>query len=56
MYDIKRSEAEINEVVEACESVYTGNSRFPGMTYEQGIADFFRWLVGEVDDHPYTEE
>lgn len=56
MYDIKRVEAEIDEVLNACEDAEINGSRFPGMSYEQGIIDFFRWLIGETDDHPYPEE
>lgn len=37
MYDIKRTEAEID----ACEDAAINGSRYPGMTYEQGIVGEF---------------
>ena len=53
MYEIIRAQEEIDEILNACSD---DNSRFPGMTYEQGIVDFFRWLIGETDEHPYPKE
>lgn len=57
MYEVKRSQQEIddlrNRVVPAIDA---GETRFRGMTYEQGIDEAIRWLFGETDDHPYEED
>jgi hypothetical protein len=38
------------------EQIDQGGSRFPGMTYEQGVQAALDWLFGNVEDHPYEEE
>ena len=57
MYNVTRSEAEINELRnEVAERIEKGGSRHSGMSFEQGIDDVLRWLFGETDDHPYHDE
>lgn len=54
---IKRTKAEIDELMSSVMSqVDEGGSRFPGMTYEQGIGYAIMWLTGDTDDHPYEDE
>lgn len=54
---IKPSEAEINEVLnQVGEKIDEGGSRFPGMSFEQGVQDGIRWVLGETDDNPYPPE
>jgi hypothetical protein len=53
---IKRTKEEVDELLnDLAESVDSGERRFPGMSYEQGIEVGIRWLIGEVDDHPYED-
>lgn len=41
------TEQEINEVLDACvEQEEIGESRWPGMTYEQGVKAAIEWLQG----------
>ncbi len=57
MRQIKRSEAEIDEALNlAAESIEHGKSKWPGMTYEQGIEDALLWLFGETEDHPMKDQ
>jgi len=43
---------EIEEVLNwASEAVDTG-SKYPGMTYEEGVEAMFRWLVGDCEEKP----
>lgn len=44
---------EIDDVLNEC-SEYTsdGTSKFPGMTYEQGVEAGIRWVTGDGDDNP----
>jgi len=52
---IVRTENEVDEIRnEACEGMDSG-SKYPGMTYEDGIDAIIRWLLGETDDHPFEE-
>ena len=32
-----------------------GGSRFPWMTFEQGVNEALRWALGERDENPYPE-
>lgn len=49
------SENEIDEVLEACiEAEESGESKYPGMTYEQGVTAGIRWMQGR-SDHPMDD-
>ena len=51
------TEDEIEEQLNlALESVAEGRSRWPGMTYEQGVENTLRWLSGDADDGPMSED
>lgn len=53
---LERSKEEIDNVVnDAHENIDEGSSRWPGMTYEQGVANALQWVTGENDDHPFEE-
>ena len=53
---LKRTDDEINKVIQACwDQDDEGESRWPRMTYEQGVAEALRWAIGETDDHPMDE-
>lgn len=56
---MKPTEAEIKGVMEdaiaaECESMENG-SRYPAMSYEQGVAAALRWVSGDTQDHPLEE-
>jgi len=44
------------QLVKAIEQNTKGSSRWPGMTYEQGVENALRWAVGEVDEKPMEDE
>ena len=55
-YEMKRSDSEINDVLNDCsEQEIKGSSRWPAMTYEQGVAEALRWVTGQSEDHPTQE-
>lgn len=57
MYDMERSPEEIDKQRNrAMKQADIGGSRFRGMTYEQGVDDAIRWLTGESDDPPLSDE
>lgn len=52
-YVNRRTEAEIEGVLGACEEAAdTGESRYPGKSYEQGVEAALTWAFGMSNDHP----
>ena len=52
---VYRSEEDIDEQINlAAERVGQG-SRWPGMSYEQGVDSALRWVTGEIDDAPMED-
>lgn len=51
-----RTEDEIGEMENwACEGFNSG-TRYPGMSYEQGVMDALHWLRGDNDHAPHKDE
>jgi len=44
-----------DQIQEALEQIDRGGSRFPGMSYEEGVVNALRWALGDNDEIPYTE-
>lgn len=40
---------------DAHQNIDQGTSRWPGMTYEQGVADALNWVMGNRDESPFEE-
>ena len=38
----------------AASDVEKGSSKYPGMSYAEGVADTLRWVLGVEDAAPYT--
>lgn len=38
------------------EQMLSGASRWPGMTYEQGVQNALNWVLGNADTGPMDEE
>lgn len=55
MRTIKRSDAEIDRVLNKAADGIEEGSIYPGMSYEQGIQAFADWLFGDTDDEPFDE-
>lgn len=56
MYAVKRRDREIDRVLEKAEEAEAeGRTAWPGMTYEQGVAEGIRWMLGLTNDHPLEE-
>ena len=49
----KDIDAQLNKTVEA---VDTGETKWPGMSYEQGVENALRWVTGESDDPPMEDD
>ncbi len=51
-----RDQNEIDEQMNrTIESIDEGGSRWPGMSYEQGVEAALRWVCEETDDVPMEE-
>lgn len=53
MVDAEEAADEANEVIE---QVVTGATKWPGMTYEQGVGAALDWVLGDREEKPFTEE
>lgn len=49
MFTVVRTENEINRVQNWADEGSNEGSRYPGMSYEQGIIDALSWLCGDDD-------
>lgn len=50
------TEEEIDEVLNlAAESIETGKSKWPSMSYEKGVDAAVRWMRGDSDEGPMDE-
>ena len=47
-----KSDTEIEEAL--CRIKGVEGSRYPGMTYEQGIEEALCWVIGEIPDKEFT--
>lgn len=51
------SEDEIYEQIDkAAESEDSGRSRWPGMTYEQGVSATLNWILGNFPEPPMSDD
>lgn len=52
----KPTQEQIDEQLNlAAEAVDEGQSKWPGMTYEQGVDNAIRWMTGESDQPPMED-
>lgn len=47
---------EIQDQIDEALDAQSGGSRWPGMSYEQGVEAALRWAVGEDDQKPMEDE
>lgn len=55
MYKIKRTDAEIDRVLNKAAECFDAGSAYPGASYEEGIQSFALWLFGDTEDGPFDE-
>ena len=52
-YDISRTDKEIDDLINRCaEQAGKGRSKYPAMTYEQGIRESLEWITDEDTEDP----
>jgi len=50
------SEQEINEVLNKCsDNIDKSKSKFPGMSYEEGVESAIRWILGDEETNPMDD-
>ena len=49
---IVRTQEEIEQVLNWIAEAFDAGTHYPAMSYEDGIDDMFRWLVGDSEDMP----
>lgn len=57
MLEVKRTQKEIDEVLNTCADAEMEGSQFHGMTYEQGVEAGIRWLTKDGfrdDETPFS--
>ncbi len=52
MYTIKRTDEEIDQMLNRADIGVERGSLVPGASFEQGIADAVRWITGDFDECP----
>lgn len=52
---IVRTDDEVDTVIEECYNSEAEGSKFPGMSYEQGVKAGIEWLVGDSDQNPMED-
>lgn len=54
--EIVRNEQEIWDLLNQCaDAEETGSSKYPGMSYEQGIKAAIEWIIGDINNHPINK-
>lgn len=51
----KLTKDEIEGVIADADAAMDEGTRWPGMTYEQGVAEALRWVIGQNDKNPLTD-
>ncbi len=52
----ERTENEIDEVLNKADEQLDSGTKWPGMSYEEGVAAALRWVLGDSDDDPMSED
>ncbi len=54
-YEIKRTDKEIEEVMGRAVDQLENGTKWPGMSYEEGVDAALRWVMGISDDDPMED-
>jgi hypothetical protein len=55
MYRIERNDREIDRLLDDTIQAESEGTKFPGMTYEEGVRAAIDWITGNSDDYPMDE-
>ena len=51
----KPTNDQIEDAIADAEEAMDGDSKWPGLTYEQGVAEALRWALGQTNLHPLSD-
>jgi len=53
MYNVDKSSDQIDDLLNRCvDAKEEGVSKYPGMTYEEGVEAGILWVTGQTNDDP----
>ena len=53
---VDKTRHEVDQVTNAAtEQINSGTSKYPGMTYEEGVRAALDWITGDIDDDPMND-
>ncbi len=55
MYKLIRTGDSIDDLLNQCADAEEDGSKFPSMTYEQGVQATIRWLTDNSEAHPLED-
>jgi hypothetical protein len=55
MNELKRTNKEINEQYDRAADALNEGSKYPGMSYEDGVKTTLDWILGNIDDKPMED-
>lgn len=53
---LQRSTTEIYEQLNRAAHALDAGTRYPGMSYEEGVHDALSWVIGSHDDEPLPDD
>lgn len=53
---ITRTQQEIDDVMRKTDEQMVGGSKWPGMSFEEGVRAAIEWITGQTDDNPMEDE
>jgi hypothetical protein len=53
---MQKTRAEIDDCLNMAAEQIEDGSKYPGMSYEEGIRAALEWVTGDVDEHPMEED
>jgi len=57
MRQIVPTDSEIDDTISKCfDEMESGSTRYPGLTYEEGVLAALDWAFGTSDDNPMEDE
>ena len=55
LYSSEKTQEDISDLVAACFEALENGSKFPGMSYEEGILAAIEWLEGDMEGDPLDD-
>ena len=56
-YKMVRTREQVDELLQRCgDAEFEGSTKFPGMSYEQGVLYGLSWMIHDEDVDPIKEE